>query len=163
MTNPWVTPIEQRFNAKVDRSAGPDACHPWTASINGAGYGQIGTGGRAGHPIGAHRVAWEIANGPIHDGMLVLHRCDNKLCCNAAHLFIGTQKENIADMDAKGRARRPVLRGKDSGMAKLTDRRVLAIRAAYANGATQVQLAERFSVSQSTVSSIVLRRTWQHL
>lgn len=164
MRRTWSTPLAVRFEDKIDRRAGPNACHPWTASINGAGYGQISTGGRAGRPDGAHRVAWMLANGPIPDGMLVLHRCDNKLCVNADHLFIGTQKENLDDMDSKGR--RVVARnhGEASGVARVSNGDVLEIRRAYDAGeATQVQLAERYRVGQSTISSIVLRRTWKHI
>lgn len=164
MANPWTIPLAVRFEAKVDRSRGPRACHPWIASINGAGYGQIGLGGRGGGNGLAHRVAWEIANGAIPDGLQVLHRCDNKLCVNVAHLWLGTQAENIADMDTKGRGNRVIADGEANGLAKLSTVDVLEIRRAYDAGeATQVQLAERYRVGQSTISSIVLRRTWQHL
>lgn len=95
-------PLEQRFWPKVDRSGGSDACWTWTASLHTNGYGQIGSGGR-GRPLLAHRVAWELFCGAIPVGMVVCHRCDNHLCCNPSHLFIGTQAENLEDMTRKGR------------------------------------------------------------
>jgi hypothetical protein len=95
-------PIAERFWPKVDSSAGPSACWPWTASCKVKGYGQIGAGGRQ-RPLLAHRVAWEIANGPIGEGLVVCHSCDNPKCCNPAHLFVGTQAENLQDMTSKGR------------------------------------------------------------
>lgn len=89
-----------RFWAKVDRSGGPDACWPWTGPRNGDGYGQTTVGGRT---VGAHRVAYARANGEIPDGLSVLHDCDNRPCCNPAHLRVGTQAENISDMYSRGR------------------------------------------------------------
>lgn len=163
MANPWITPLAARFAAKIDRDDGPDACHQWIASVNGAGYGQIARGGRGSGNALAHRLAWELERGDIPDGLQVLHRCDNALCCNVRHLFLGTQLDNIADMDRKGRGRRPALVGRDNSNAKLTARKVLAIRRAYAGGSTQVQLAKRYRVGQATISSIVLRRTWDHI
>jgi hypothetical protein len=157
--------LRERFDSKVDRSGGPDACWNWTASITGSGYGQIGRG-RAGEGNAlSHRLAWELARGPIPETLQVLHRCDNKLCCNPAHFFLGTQLDNIRDMDAKGRGRRPRgRRGIAGPNAKLTDADVVAMRELYATGqADQVELAARFGVGQSTVSSIVRRETWSHL
>jgi hypothetical protein len=54
----------------------------------------------------SHRAAWKLTHGPIPDGLQVLHRCDNPPCCNPAHLFLGTQQDNIADMHKKGRYRK---------------------------------------------------------
>ncbi len=97
-------PIEERFHPHVDKSSGPDACWPWTRSkIRDGGYGQIGRGGHDGGIVLTHRLAWEIANGPVPDGMRVLHECDNPPCCNPKHLFLGTQADNLRDMTAKGR------------------------------------------------------------
>lgn len=153
--------LAARFSAKVDTSAGPNACWPWIASRGTGGYGQIF---QAGRPIGAHRVAYELHAGrAVPPGLFVLHRCDNRPCCNPAHLFLGTQADNIADMDRKGRGRRPSVRGERAGLAKLTDEQVMELRALYAAGARQVDLAARFGVRQSTVSSIVRRATWSHI
>ncbi len=155
--------LRERFEAKVDRSNGPDRCWWWTASITGGGYGQIGRGRLGDGNALSHRVAYELDVGPIPDGMQVLHRCDNKLCCNPAHLFLGTQLDNIHDMDAKGRDNRVGPRGERAGLAKLTDAEVLEIRALYTANARQVDLAARFRVGQSTISSIVRRSTWAHI
>lgn len=95
-------PIAERFWPKVDSSGGPGACWTWTASCKIKGYGQISAGGRE-RPLLAHRVAWEITNGPIGVGSVVCHSCDNPKCCNPAHLFLGTQAENLQDMTDKGR------------------------------------------------------------
>ena len=91
---------QERFWAKVDRSGGPDACWIWTGGRKGRGYGEFYKDHRL---LGAHRVAWELAIGPIPNGLDCLHSCDNPPCCNPAHLFLGTQADNNADMVAKGR------------------------------------------------------------
>ena len=97
-------PLQARFEAMVSRADGPDQCHLWTGSTTGPGYGQIG-GGKKGVVLLAHRVAWELAHGPIPDGMCVLHKCDVRACVNPTHLFLGTKKDNTHDMLRKGRDR----------------------------------------------------------
>jgi hypothetical protein len=99
-------PFEERFREKVDSSAGPDACWPWTAAIHGRRNSKYGSFSISPTNIQqAHRVAWELAKGPIPDDMNVLHSCDNGLCCNPKHLFLGSQADNVHDMVAKGRNR----------------------------------------------------------
>lgn len=95
--------LVERFWAKVDQSGGAEACWPWMGGRHKFGYGNVE------HDVRAHRLAWELANGPIPAGLHVLHRCDNPPCCNARHLFIGTDADNVADMRAKGRQGRPVM------------------------------------------------------
>jgi hypothetical protein len=78
----------------------PNGCWAYQGAITQHGYGALV---RNGEKIGAHKRAWELAKGPIPDGLYVLHHCDNPPCCNPAHLFLGTQIDNLADMRAKGR------------------------------------------------------------
>lgn len=78
-----------------------DGCWVWRRGAGSHGYGQFYF--EPGKPRLAHRVAWELENGPIPTGMQVLHKCDNKKCVRPDHLFIGTQLDNMRDMIAKGR------------------------------------------------------------
>ncbi len=104
------TPAERRMMAerravnfwrKVRRGA-PDECWPWEGNRRN-GYG-VFVFGRKAHA--AHRFAFEVVHGDVPGGLGVLHSCDNPPCCNPAHLWAGTQIENIADRDAKGRSSR---------------------------------------------------------
>ena len=75
-------------------------CHEWTGGGVRRGYGVITINKRI---LRTHRLAWELANGPIPDGLYVCHSCDNPKCCNVDHLWLGTPQQNIDDMIAKGR------------------------------------------------------------
>lgn len=154
------------FWEKVDDSGGPDACWPWTAACYPDDYGMLGirrpNGGRT--TMRAHVMALILATGEDANGRFGLHSCDNPPCCNAAHLRWGTQKQNIADMDARERGRRPIHRGVSNPKAKLTEDEVRAIRARYkAGGVTQQTLADQYGVSQFVVSLIVRRKSWAHV
>jgi hypothetical protein len=107
----------------------------------------------------AHRIAYELAYGPIADGLQVLHRCDNPPCCNPAHLFLGTIKENIHDAMAKGR----FTCGVRQHNSKLTDTQVQRLRQQRALGASVQQLATQYQLSPQNVRMIVRRRTWKHV
>lgn len=160
-------PIEERFWSKVDRSGGPDACWLWTGSFFDSGYGQFAQTAKINRR--AHRVAYELAIGPIPDGLNVLHSCDNRPCCNPSHLFIGTQLDNMADMTAKGRQgmrghfapeRRP--RGERHHNSRLTLADVRAIRLAYASGhRTQQSLANEYGVTRGNIGHIVRGVAWR--
>ena len=144
-------PLAERFWAKVDRTG---SCWLWTASRNRLGYGQIFIRGKS--LLGmAHRVSWELANGPIPEGLLVCHHCDNPPCVNPDHLFLGTDRDNARDAIRKGRMKhgRPTT-------AKLTDASAAAIHVALAIGTSKAELARRFSVSETLIYNIATGRAW---
>lgn len=169
-----------RFAAKFNTSN--EGCWEWTARLTKDGYGQFRTGGKGSPNVPAHRVAWTLAYGDVPDGLLVLHRCDNRCCVRPDHLFVGTPADNSADMVAKARAasgsrnarfgakdfpqptRERRARGEHNGWARLTEDDVRVIREAYATGQwRQVDLAERFGTPQTNISRIVNRRAWAHV
>lgn len=98
-------PLEARFWAKVDRSAGDDSCWVWKPMAGMNDYGRLKFGGPTNKIVRAHRYSWELHNGPIPEGLFVCHHCDRPHCCNPRHLFLGTQVDNMRDKVAKGRNR----------------------------------------------------------
>jgi hypothetical protein len=163
--------IEERFWPKVN-VRGDDECWPWLAAT-WLGYGHLMVNRK---PKKAHRISWELAHGPIPDGLFVCHRCDNPPCVNPAHLFLGTHADNMADAAAKGRTmsgddhwvrKHPELawggRRTTRGACRLVDAQVLEIRRRRANGEGVVPLGQAFGVSHATISDICRRRTWRHL
>lgn len=98
-----VGPPETRFWSHVDKTGD---CWLWTASVfkDRYGYGKFNAASeKPTRVVYAHRFSWELANGPIPDGLWVLHHCDNPPCVRPDHLFLGTQSANVADMHSKGR------------------------------------------------------------
>lgn len=163
--------IEKRFWKKVLRSLDPNKCWLWRAGKLGL-YGGFRYGPRM-HL--AHRMSWMFAHGelpPPH--VKVCHKCDNRLCCNPSHLFLGTQQQNIADMVSKGRqARGEALskilvvtsaKGVDLPLHKLNDGQVIDIRERYAaGGIRQHQLATEYGVSYQVIGYVVRGQAWKHV
>lgn len=92
--------LKERFHANYIPEP-MSGCWLWVGGTNGKGYGQLWIDGEP--SIMAHRLSWELHNGPIPKGMLVCHKCDTPPCVNPDHLFIGTDKDNIQDCIKKGR------------------------------------------------------------
>ena len=139
---------QQRFWAKVNKT---DTCWLWTASLTN-GYGAFMTARNGVHKvIRANRYSYEINKGPIPVGMLVCHTCDNRLCVNPDHLFLGTYKDNTKDMVLKNRHKKH----------KLTLTQVDEIKNLYAKGdITQKKLGELYGISQGMVHFIVSGKQW---
>lgn len=150
--------LEERFWAKVDKTS---ECWIWTgAKRDGTRYGVISSS-KGRKMLDAHHVAYELVIGAIPDGSQVLHRCDNPPCVNPAHLFLGTQAENMRDMVQKGRSGI----GSRNPKSKLTETDVVAIRLAYAQYGAKVRsrLAATYSISLAHVSDIAHGRYWKHV
>lgn len=147
-------------------------CLIWTAASVPFGYGVFFYEGRQQY---AHRVAWQIENGAIPDGLHVLHRCDTPACVSVRHLFLGTLRDNAQDMVKKGRSRggppsgdrnpmrmyRGLLSGERNGNAKFNRTQIDEIRSAHERGETQVSIAARYGVRQSDISRIVRFEAWK--
>ena len=148
---------EKRFWDKVDKSGD---CWEWTGP-KFIGYGKLWFNGVQ---SSAHRVALEVEGVDIPSGMLVCHHCDDKGCVNPDHLFIGTHKDNTADMFKKGRNKGWSLGGEHCPKAKLTEDNVREIRRIHIRRDKEYganALAKRFGVGQRTILSVVARETWQ--
>lgn len=156
-------PLSERFLAKVDRR-GPDECWLWQGTHNGKGYGTVGLGSRSDGSDYAHRVAWQLTNGPIPPGKCVCHSCDNPPCCNPAHLFLGSYAENSRDMVQKGRGTTPTLSCQDNPRAKLTPEQVQWIRSRCIPGSrgsrSASAIARELGVAYVTVLRAARGETW---
>lgn len=141
-----------RFWAKVQRGQ-DDECWRWIAAIRRAGYGALKINGLV---RGAHRISWELHYGEIPPGLYVMHTCDIRSCVNPKHLFVGTHKDNMADMMAKGRSPR----GEAHGNRKLTEQQVLEIRKDFR---PHKDIAEDYPVHRDTIGKIKSHKTWRHL
>jgi hypothetical protein len=166
-------PLERKvkFLLKVDLSAGEDACWIWKGGKNSTGYASFRFDGSVRH---ASRFSYRLFCGEIPHGLWVLHKCDNPVCVNPKHLFLGTVSDNHIDMVLKGRAaigdkngtrKNPecVKRGSLHYRAKLTESEVLQIRELAEKGMPHVKIAELFGLKWRHVGLIVRRDSWRHI
>jgi hypothetical protein len=138
---------EQLFWAKVDKSGGPQACWNWIASKKPRGYGQFHYQGKMHR---AHRLAWSLTHSD--PGKLsVCHTCDNIICCNPAHLYAGTHKQNMMDKCLRGRV-----------STKLTRDDVREIKRLIGT-MPNVEIAAKFNVGGSVISEIKLGHKWSYV
>jgi hypothetical protein len=159
-------------------------CWEWTGTLSAGRYGSFKVNGKQ---VKAHRWIYEQMRGPIQEGMVVCHSCDNAKCVNPNHLWIGTQNDNIQDCINKGRAYHPkgfkktkgILygdmnpsrthpesrpRGENVNTSKINEDDVRTIRLLYSTKQlNQVQLSAKYSISQPNISAIILRKTWAHI
>jgi len=152
--------LEAYFEARTERGPGENPCLVWTGTHDAAGYGRMKQGRK--QRI-AHRVAWEMANGPIPDGMYICHHCDNPPCVDVSHLFLGTPADNMHDMDRKGRRVAVGLKGSANRTAKLSEPDVVVIRERSKTGEGARRLAAAFGVSRSAIRFVVSGRSWTHV
>lgn len=148
--------------------ASETGCLVYTRKRNRAGYGimSVNVAGIK-RKMRTHRISYALANGILLDTfaatphVAVCHRCDNPPCCNPDHLFLGTMKDNVQDMLAKGRAN--PARGVDSGRAVLTEAQVLEARTRISRGEPASTIARYFGCGETTVRAIRNGRTWRHV
>jgi hypothetical protein len=159
-------PAEKIFWSQVEKD-GPELvsypelspCWIWGGNRNRSGHGTMTINYKI---IGVHRYSYELHNGPIPDGLFVLHKCDNPPCVNPDHLFVGTQADNVEDSKRKGR------RAKGSRMwkATLTDDQVRLIRSRYVRWSKEngfAAIARDLGVDKQAVRSAALGLSWSHL
>lgn len=146
-----------RFWEKVDRGD-PDECWEWKAATDNNGYGRFWFDGEN-RP--SHQVSWEISYGD-RNGEHILHTCDNKICVNPNHLYLGTPHDNLVDAYERGQKDPVMLRGEDNPRSKLTREEVQDIREKYARGeSTYEQLAEEYDTVYQNIGHIVNVESWQ--
>ena len=176
-----------RFMAMV--SPEPNTgCWLWLGSARPNGYGLFFLGGKT---VGAHRAAWMLVRGPIPSGLFACHHCDVPACVNPAHLFLGTAKDNAADMDSKGRrvvaphdgpnnpmhgrrhtadarskqaaAKAGRYVGSAHPRATVNEHMVREIRARRLSGATATSIAADLGISFHVVRNVIGGKSWRHI
>ncbi len=151
---------EDRFWNKISVAENTNDCWPWRGTLNNKGYPQCGfkiKGKRFALP---YRIAYLLHYKTDPESFNVCHKCDNPLCCNPNHLFLGTQQENMLDCSKKNR----ISYGENHPHSKLTEDNVRFIRNNYSNVTKQLyDFASKFNVSFSTIYDVVKYRTWRRV
>jgi len=166
LTDEQIAVLEERFWKKVD-VRGPDDCWLWTASVEGVPghkYGKIKIPNSR-KTVRSNRVAFFLANEADPGEGFVRHHCDNPLCCNPAHLQVGTHLDNMCDMRMRGRASRPFGSqvGTQNKNCKLTESDVLSIRERADEGEPVSRIAKDYGMHPDTMRKIRDRVLWSHI
>lgn len=134
----------------------PNKCWEWTGNLTKKGYGQTRIKGIT---FSAHRLSWLLFHGGGLTKLQVLHKCDNRKCINPTHLFLGTNADNLADRQKKGRQ----VRGERHPRSRFTQNQVLGIRKMVSLGISVQKIADDYGVNNSTIYNMVNRKTWKHI
>lgn len=140
--------LRGRFFASVAIPDNQDECWIWTGCRTSTGYGKASMLNR---PLKAHRVSWLIHQGDIPAGLYVCHTCDNRICVNPSHLFLGTDLDNIKDAKIKKR----FAHGERNARCRLSARQISQIRDMVSSGVKQVRVSESFGITHQHVSKII--------
>lgn len=151
----WYCHLDYEAYKDLERQMTP--CILWSGAVGTDGYGVISLG--RGRLARAHRVAYEQINGPIRDGLCVLHRCDTPLCVNPDHLWLGTRTDNSNDKVAKGR----IPHGESHWNSKLNPDAVNEIRRLARDGISSAQIAKGFNVNRRTISEVIAGTAWRRV
>ena len=150
----------ENFWNKVDKT---DSCWNWTGATNGRPSGGVAYGlfkiPKTRKNTTAHRMAYKLTKGEIPDGVFVCHTCDNPLCVNPDHLFLGTPADNVADMDAKGRRKCAPQKHEQNGRAKLDSRAVALLRRLYPVFSGK-KLSKIFGIGKTQTYRIINGEQW---
>lgn len=148
-----------RFWRRVAVTANPEKCWEWRGGkwSNNSGYGRVKIGPKY---RSAHRLAYALASGAFPSDLCVCHRCDNRICVNPSHLFLGTYQDNHNDMDVKGR-RRPAC-GERCALSKLSEADVCFMRANQGSLSVR-EMGEMFQVTDSCIRAVLSGKTWRHI
>lgn len=150
--------LERRFWSKVNVVKDDETCWEWQAHLVRNGYGQIHVMGRG--KVMAHRLSYELANGPFPEQLFICHKCDNRKCVRPDHLFLCTHDRNMRDMRKKDRQ----LKGEEHPNAKLTHAQVREIHRLWNTGQyTQTKIARMFGVSPRNISLVLSGKGWGHI
>lgn len=146
--------VEQRFEDKYIPEP-MSGCWLWTAYVAPSGYGKISVNYVSKY---AHRLSYEFANGKIDSGACVLHKCDNRICVNPDHLFLGSREENNLDRVKKGRSNGP--KGERNASSKLSRVQVEEI---FYSKSNINELTKKYDVKKCQIYAIKGKRAWKHI
>lgn len=163
--SPLSKQLPKDFWAHTERAS--NGCLHWLGASTTSGNGRLLVGGKTWL---AHRYAWFITYGPIPDGLFVCHHCDNPICVEPTHLFLGTDLDNQRDAHRKGRHAGFLQRGQRHSQAKLTEaqvaeikRRSVRVNPGIYEGDSPTLLAAEFHVGRDTIYAVLRGTNWSHI